>query len=465
MKKMSIVERYSRASLKRPIEFLTEKLYATIVFPEDTKSGIEDIIGLENEKETLSDVSLFFKNTDYYQKYPHLCPNRYYLISSAVFDLHTELFEAIAKDANVPIITIASSAFNAIKPGNLLKSVNTIFKVADSFESGCIVNFEEFSATLSLNETVISNFLAQLTKCLKESPKTVVFLSTFNKTIEVPAILVKSNLFNVKKVVEFTPPTLEEREKLVANYFKTYCLPKNNELVKRVARNTLGMYPKQLEYVVRETRLYAARNEISEITFKEFNNILISFTAGEKCYKLSEKERIATAYHEAGHVVAAYYSNPDYILGRVEITPRSESLGLTMEELGEDKYSQFYHEIRNMIIYSYGGMAAEKLIYDETTSGTVADIAAATSYALFMFSKFGMSPEIGPVLIDDEEGLFSEKINNDLDNAVQVFLKAMFDETFKIVSEHKHQLEALAHALIMHEVLIGDEIKNVLDNA
>lgn len=465
MKKMSITERFSQASVKRSIDFLVEKLYATVVFPEDTKNRIKDIIGLENEKETLYDVSLFFKNMAYYEKYPHLCPNRYYLISSAIFDLHSELFDAIAKDANVPIITIRSSIFNTINSRNLIRSLDTIFKVANNFKNGCILNFEEYTTMLKLDESVIANFFAHFVKCLTESKNTVVFLSTFSKEIEVPPLLVQNNLFNMKKTVEFTSPTLEVREQLLASYFKTYCLPQDSELVKRVARNTLGMYPKQLEYVVRETRLYAARNEISEITFKEFNNILIAITAGEKCYKLSEKERIATAYHEAGHVIAAYYSNPDYILGRVEITPRSESLGLTMEEFGEDKYSQFYHEIRDMIIYSYGGMAAEKLIYDETTSGTTADIAAATSYALFMFSKFGMNAEIGPVLIDDEEGLFSEKINNELDDAVQAFLKEMFDETFKIVSEHKHQLEALAHALIMHEVLIGDEIKNVLDNA
>ena len=224
------------------------------------------------------------------------------------------------------------------------------------------------------------------------------------------------------------------------------------------------MFPEELEYVVRESMLYAERHELSEVTFKEFNNVLLTIQAGEKCYKLSEKERISTAYHEAGHVVAAYYSDPDYILGRVEITPRSESLGLTMQEFGEDKFSSFEHEIKNIIIYSYGGMAAEKLIYGETTSGTSADIANATMCADLMFSKYGMHPQIGPVFIN-AGSLNSDLLNNEVDKACQIFLKEMFEETYQIVAAHKKQLEALTKALLEREVLIGDEIKTVLDNA
>lgn len=465
MKANSIFGKIQEFIISNKINFLVEKLYATISFPEQIERGLSELIGFESEKELLKDPLIFFKSMKFYEENPQYCPHRFFFMKTNPFAGDKILLNGLAKTADVPIITFQSSMFNSLEVRPLIKCIDTLFDVTDAFKNGCIINFTEFSTLSVLEENIASLFFNHFVQRLEESANTVVFLSSNSDTISIPTIMAKENLFDTKNVIVMSPPSLDVREKLIERYFKFYNLPSDEDLIKRIARNTLGMFPKELQYVVKEAMLYAERHELSKVTFKEFNDVLLTIQAGSQCYKLSEKERISTAYHEAGHVVAAYYSDPDYILGRVEITPRSDSLGLTMQEIGEDKFSLFKHEIENTIIYSYGGMAAEKLIYGETSSGTAADIAAATTYADFMFSKFGMHPEIGPVFIHDEGGLYSEQINNELDNASQTFLKSMFEKTYQIIADHQKQLEALAKALLEREVLIGDEIKEVLDNA
>lgn len=464
MKMASILGNIHEFFLSRKINNLIEKFYASILFPEEIDRDLDELIGFETEKETLKDVLIFFKSMKFYEENPNLCPNRHFFLATNPNAGDKVLLSGLAKTAGVPIITFQATMFVGLEARALMKCIDMIFDVADAFESGCIIDFTEFFATSTIEENLAGLFFNHFAQRIKESQNTAVFLSTMEDKISIPAVMLKDALFNTQRIITMVAPSLDVREKLIAHYFELYNLPENAELIKRVARNTLGMFPKELEYVVRESMLYAERHELSEVTFKEFNNVLLTIQAGEKCYKLSEKERISTAYHEAGHVVAAYYSDPDYILGRVEITPRSESLGLTMQEFGEDKFSSFEHEIKNIIIYSYGGMAAEKLIYGETTSGTSADIANATMCADLMFSKYGMHPQIGPVFIN-AGSLNSDLLNNEVDKACQIFLKEMFEKTYQIVAAHKKQLEALTKALLEREVLIGDEIKTVLDNA
>ena len=350
MKMASILGNIHEFFLSRKINNLIEKFYASISFPEEIDRDLDELIGFETEKETLKDVLIFFKSMKFYEENPNLCPNRHFFLATNPNAGDKVLLSGLAKTAGVPIITFQATMFVGLEARALMKCIDMIFDVADAFESGCIIDFTEFFATSTIEENLAGLFFNHFVQRIKESQNTAVFLSTVEDKISIPAVMLKDALFNTQRIITMVAPSLDVREKLIAHYFELYNLPENAELIKRVARNTLGMFPEELEYVVRESMLYAERHELSEVTFKEFNNVLLTIQAGEKCYKLSEKERISTAYHEAGHVVAAYYSDPDYILGRVEITPRSESLGLTMQEFGEDKFSSFEHEIKNIII-------------------------------------------------------------------------------------------------------------------
>ena len=152
-------------------------------------------------------------------------------------------------------------------------------------------------------------------------------------------------------------------------------------------------------------------------------------------------------------------------MGRVEITPRAASLGLTQEEAGEEKFSMFKSDCKKEIIYSLGGKAAEDLIYGENTTGVSADISSASSLALLMVQNFGMDKDIGPICIDDDLGFCSEKIFDLTESVAREYLKKVEEETFEIVKTHRKSLEALAKALMEHEVLMGDEIKQILISA
>lgn len=440
-----------------------QKYYCRVNYPDELSETFDDLIGMENERETLQDALNFLRNIEEYQRNPLLSPHTRYLLAGAPGSGKTALVNALAKTANVPIITVNMSVLVAY-PKKIKSILNTVFDLAATMKNGCVMLFNSFPAVTNFSPELLMFFHNHFISKVVEAQNAIVIISTASEPFSMPAFYFEDNAFSQNKSILMQAPILSTRQKLLEYYFEKFEVPLAKDVSsEQLARNTLGMYPKDLEYIVRETKLHVVRKGGIMVSAKDFNDVMLNMEAGELYNKLSENERRSTAYHEAGHVIAAYYSDPEYKLGRVEITPRSLSLGLTQEDAGEEKNCLFKHEMEFNIIYSLGGMAAEKLIYGESTSGVSSDLRHANISAVLMYQNLGMSDELGPVIFDDDEGLTSDKLWHNSELIIQKELKRLYDVTFDIIKTYRPQLEALTKALMEHEVLMGNEIQAILD--
>ena len=462
----NIFSRISKAcyvsKLEKKIEKMCSKYHCSFSFPIQISNGLDDIIGMNSEKDVLQDALLFFKELTDCESSFNIHPNSRFLLFGASGSGKSELVAALAKSASVPLFTVPGQLFERLKKQETLEKVlNTIFDIAESFGDGIVLNFDEFCLVIG-NENSEQVAIHMATR-IRQCQNVVVFLSSSSGTAMYSKALFGDNLFNVNKRIVIMPPTLETREALIKKYFNQFeAETDENVSAERLAKQTYGMYPKDLEYLVRETILYARRQGHVKLTYRDFNETLLLIESGAEYNKMTEKERNSTAFHEAGHVLAGYYSDPDYILGRVEITPRAMSLGLTQEEQGEEKFCMFCSELKSKIIYSLGGMAAEKIIFNETSSGVSSDLESANALALAMVCDLGMNEHIGPVIYDAECGVSSEYFITEFDKEIQKTINELYATAQEILSKHLPVLNALAKALLEKEVLMGDEIKEII---
>lgn len=456
------------SDLLKTIDTLCKKYHCKFILPSEIEKSLDELIGFENEKQVLEDAVLFFRELEEIE-FSTVSPNSRFLMFGAPGSGKTDLVSALAKTAQVPLFNVPCELFKQLKKqAQIEKVINMIFKVTNLYEA-LVLNFDDFGYVISHPEATQIAML--ISERIKASDNIVAFLSNTvtgeQEEIGIPHSMIGDNLFNLKKSIVIMPPTVETRKKLLLNYFEDFeiileCKSCDDvdSFASRLAKQTFAMYPKDLEYLVKETILYARRQGKTEVTFRDFNETLLTISAGSLYNTMTPEERISTAYHEIGHVLAGYYSNPKYVLGRVEITPRAMSLGLTQEEVAEENHSLFSKQLKSNIIYSLGGMAAEEIIYHDTTTGVSADLETANATASTMVCDLGMNKNLGPIV--DGTGVSSEYFTTAFDKEVQELLKEMYNTTLIIIKEHLNVLEALKNALLEKEVLMGEEMSKII---
>ena len=241
----------------------------------------------------------------------------------------------------------------------------------------------------------------------------------------------------------------------------------------RLAIDSYSMTAKDIKRIVKDATLLSLRNHSETVTHEFFDETISLELLGQKRKKMTEKDRRSTAYHEAGHVIAGYFSNPEYKLSKVEIVHRSETLGVAMSDYEEEKLTYFKKNFKYLIITAFGGMAAERIIFGENSSGVSQDLAMATSYAKAMVTEYGMCDEIGPISIpalyyssDDENddiSIVSETTLDEINKNIRKILSVLYKTSFDIVNAHRKELEALTQALLEKEIVYGNEIKEIFD--
>jgi cell division protease FtsH len=228
--------------------------------------------------------------------------------------------------------------------------------------------------------------------------------------------------------------------------------------------------------LVNEAALFAARKDKAEVEMSDFEEARDKVLMGvaRKTLVISEKERRMTAIHEAGHALLHYYLKNADPLHKVTIVPHGRALGMALSLPEEDIYSRAKGWIEDRIAICYGGWLAEKLFYDETTTGTKNDIQQATEMARNMVCEWGMAEELGPIAYGQEdEPIFlgkeiarhkdySEDTAQRIDRAVKDILDRARNAARKIIESRKAELEKLADALISRETLIDDEVREIL---
>jgi cell division protease FtsH len=270
-------------------------------------------------------------------------------------------------------------------------------------------------------------------------------------------------------------PDIKEREAILQIHAAKIPLGEDIEL-SRIARATPGMSGADIANLVNEAALYAARRDKAAVEMPDFEEARDKILMGvaRKTLVVSDKERRMTAIHEAGHALLHYFLKNADPLHKVTIVPHGRALGMAMSLPEEDSYSRTRGWIEDRIAICYGGWIAEKIFYDETTTGTKQDIQQATDMARHMVCEWGMAEELGPVAYGQEdEPIFlgkeiarhkdySEDTAQRIDHAVKRILGRAQALAQEILETHKPELEKLADALLIRETLVDDEVRGLL---
>ena len=426
--------------------------------PEDITVTFDSLYGHEKEKEVLADIVSFFKGAP-------IIPHLSYYVYGPIGTGKSSLIFATGKEADIPVISIESSIFSTAKDENdvdeVLSLVFDTAKKLQEYYGGVIVAFKSSEWIDEMENDSI--FYPNLIRYANQSINTFLFLLTASTDIFVPAELIENEMFSTILTVDY--PDLKTREKLFEDCIKAEKLKLAQDVsINRLAKDALGYTPINISYIVREAYLYSQRQGHKEVTSSDFAETIDRLSNGAKTIKMTEKERIATAYHEAGHVVAGFYSDPNYVLKRVEISPRSGSLGLTQQDVDESKHSYFKKDYENEIITCLGGLAAEEFKYGSHTSGVVTDLSMATAHAANMVKAYGMGKALGPmVVIPDVTDSPARKAH--AEEEIKTIVSELLEKTRDIIQKHQKSLKALANALLEREVVNGEEIKEIFEKA
>lgn len=440
--------------------FLDRKLEDNLIKvtePDEISVTFADLFGVDNAVEVLQDIINYFDNPS-----STVQPHKSYFLYGPLGTGKASLVYATAKEAYIPVVDFDASIFSSLateeqvnkKFSIILKAVNKLSTMFD----GCAIMFRN-AEELECSEMVINAFYLNLIKHFSDMPNVFIFALSSTGAMAVPLIVKEHDFFATTIGIEY--PNLSVREKL----FEACIRKENIEVasdvsINRLAKETFGETPVTIAYIVKEAHLYSLRQEHEQVTYKDFSETILKLSAGESSRKMTEKEKRITAYHEAGHVIAGYFGNPEYILSRVEISPRIESLGLTVPEYDENKLHYTRNDYEMLIIDFLGGLAAEEVVYGIHGSGVSSDLQHATAFAANLVRIYGMHEDFGlMVVLSDITD--SEATKSLAEKIIKELLNELHAKTKDIILKKRPYLDALAEALLEKEVVLGTEIEEI----
>lgn len=443
----------------------------------DKKVTFADVAGQQEAKYELLEVVDYLKNPQKFVKLGARIPKGVLLVGMPGTG-KTLLAKAVAGEADVPFFHMSGSDFVEMFVGVGASRVRDLFEQGRK-SAPCILFIDELDAVGRTRgagyggghderEQTLNQMLVEMDGF--DTKDGVIILAATNRPDVLDAALLRPGRFDRQVVVAM--PDVQEREAILKIHMAK--VPVSEEIdATRLARATPGMSGADLANMVNEATLFAVRKgrEVVEmIDFEDARDKIMMGIARTSMF-ITEEEKKATAYHEAGHALLHYYLKNADPLHKVTIIPRGRALGLAMSLPANDAYSKGKGWLRDRIVIAYGGYAAESLIYGETTTGSAQDLRQATDMAHRMACEWGMSEELGPVAYgQEEEPIFlgkeiarhkdySEDTAMRIDKAVFSLLDEARKAAFDILGDHKDQLVRLAEELIQKETLLDEDIK------
>ena len=447
---------------------------------EGKKITFQDVAGQKDAKFELEEVVSFLKDPQKFTKMGARIPKGVLLVGMPGTG-KTLMARAVAGEAKVAYFHMSGSDFVEMFVGVGAS------RVRDLFEQGrrsapCIIFIDELDAVGRTRgagyggghderEQTLNQLLVEMDGF--DSKDGVIILAATNRPDVLDPALLRPGRFDRQVVVAM--PDIKEREDILKIHAAKIPLNKEVDLA-RIARATPGMSGADIANLVNEAALFAARQDKNQVEMGDFEEARDKVLMGvaRKTLVVSDKERRMTAIHEAGHALLHYYLKHSDPLHKVTIVPHGRALGMAMSLPEEDSYSRTRGWIVDRIVICYGGWTAERLFYDETTTGTKQDLEQATDMARRMVCEWGMADEMGPVTYGQEdEPIFlgkeiarhkdySEDTAQQIDNAIKNILDGGRKQAEEILSSHKQELEKLADALLVRETLVDDEIRTLL---
>ena len=449
--------------------------------PSSKKATFEDVAGADEEKEELKEIVDFLRDNKKYTEIGARIPKGVLLLGSPGTG-KTLLARAVAGEAKVPFFSISGSDFVEMFVGVGASRVRDLFEQAKK-NAPAIIFIDEIDAVgrqrgaglgggHDEREQTLNQLLVEMDG-FEDNDSVIVMAATNRRDILDPALL-RPGRFDRQILVGY--PDVKGREAILKVHTRNKPLAPDVDL-ETIAKSTVGFTGADLENLVNEASLLAARKNKKAITKDELEEASIKVVAGpeKKSKVITEDEKKLTAYHEGGHALCTYYSKSQDKVHQVSIIPRGQAGGFTMSLPVKDKSYVSKNEMYENIVVLLGGRVAEKLILDDISTGASNDLERATSTARNMVTRYGFSDNLGPVVYgqgDHEVFLgrdytntpsYSDNVAAEIDNEIRTLIESAFTDAEKILNEHMDKLHVVAKYLMKYEKVDGATFEKLMN--
>lgn len=446
------------------------------------KVTFADVAGCDESKQELEEIIDFLKDPSKFQRLGGRIPKGVLMVGPPGTG-KTLLAKAVAGEANVPFFSISGSDFVEMFVGVGASRVRDMFAQAKK-NAPCLLFIDEIDAVgrhrgaglgggNDEREQTLNQLLVEMDGF--DDNQSVILIAATNRPDVLDPALLRPGRFD--RQVTVSNPDIKGREEILKVHVKKVPLAKDVNLT-TVARGTPGFSGADLANLVNEAALLAARKNKRKVTLKDFDEAKdkVLMGAERKSMAMDDREKMNTAYHEAGHAICSLYTEGSDPIHKATIIPHGRALGMVQQLPEKDRYSITRQQMMSRLIVAMGGRVAEemKFGYDAVTSGASGDIQMATNLARSMVTEWGMSDALGPVLYAENSGeVFlgksvtqNQNMSEETARLVDAEIKRLVTEGYegarKLLKEKEKEWTMLAEALIEYETLTGDEIKQVI---
>ena len=445
------------------------------------KTTFADVAGADEEKEELEEIVEFLKAPKDFSALGARIPKGVLLVGPPGTG-KTLLARAVAGEAGAPFFSISGSDFVEMYVGVGASRVRDLFAEAKK-NAPSIIFIDEIDAVgrhrgagmgggHDEREQTLNQLLVEM-DAFGPNEGVIVIAATNRPDILDPALL-RPGRFDRQVTVNY--PDLKGREEILKVHARQKPLGPDVNL-RNIAGATVGFTGADLENLLNEAALLAARRKLKAITMKEIEEATMKVVVGteKKSHKISEKDKKITAYHEAGHAVTSFYLEHEDPVTHISIVPRGMAGGFTMYQPEHDEMHLMKSKMLDDIVGLLGGRVAEKIIFNDISTGASNDIERASEQARKMVTRYGMSDKLGPIAFgqnNDEVFLgkdynhmrnYSEAVASQIDDEVEKIILNAYKQTEDILTEHIDKLHAVALELVKREKLTGDEFKRIMN--
>ena len=450
------------------------------------KTNFTDVAGIEEAKEEVQEIVDFLRDPSKFQKLGGKIPTGILMVGSPGTG-KTLLSRAIAGEAQVPFFTISGSDFVEMFVGVGASRVRDMFEQAKR-QAPCIVFIDEIDAVgrhrgaglgggHDEREQTLNQLLVEMDGF--EQNEGIIIIAATNRPDVLDPALLRPGRFDRQIIVPL--PDIRGREQILKVHMKKVPIGEDVD-PSVIARGTPGFTGADLANLVNEAALFAARSgkKLVGMEQMDFAKDKVMMGTERRSMVISEKDKLKTAYHEAGHAIVGRLLEEHDPVYKVTIIPRGRALGVTVFLPEEDRYSHSRQSLLDRICGLYGGRIAEEIVYGEKgiTTGASNDIERATELARNMVTKWGLSQELGPMRYGDETdepflgrsaGSAKQDISDEtaskIDKAVKLIISDCYKQATHILKENIDSLHLMAQSLVEYETLDSEQIDDIMAGA